>query len=299
LIRPKVMQTTAAVAAHYDQLDRFYREIWGDHVHHGYWATGEESVAQAVEALVDLLADRLDLAPGQKLCDIGCGYGATAQYLANRHNLHVTGMTVSGAQAEQARARVASAGNVDIRQMDWLANGLPANCFDRAYAIESSEHMPDKQRFFDEAFRTLKPGGLFAVCAWLASDNPTPWQVRHLLEPICREGRLPGMGNEADYVSLARRSGFDVVSVEDLSDRVSRTWWICAGRLFKRFFTQPGDIKFLLDKAETNRIFAVTLFRLLLAYQTRSMRYCLLVFRRGDVDAAAIIAEADAEGGLR
>jgi tocopherol O-methyltransferase len=283
MIRPKVTQTTAAVAAHYDQLDRYYREIWGDHVHHGYWRTGSETVEQAVEALVELLADRLDLHPGQKLCDIGCGYGATAQYLASRHNLHVTGMTVSAAQAEQARTRVAAAGNVSIHHGDWLENGLAAACFDRAYAIESSEHMPDKQRFFDEAFRTLKPGGLFAVCAWLACDNPRPWQVRHLLEPICREGRLPGMGDEADYLALAQRSGFGIVSVEDLSDRVSRTWRICAGRAIRQLFTRPGYMKFLLNKAETNRVFAVTLFRLLLAYQTRSMRYCLLVFRRGEI----------------
>ena len=283
MILPKVTQTTAAVAAHYDQLDRYYREIWGDHVHHGYWLTGSETVEQAVTALVDLLADRLDLHPGQKLCDIGCGYGATAQYLASRHNLHVTGMTVSGAQAEQARTRVAPSGNVSIQHRDWLENGLAANSFDRAYAIESSEHMPDKQRFFDEAFRTLKPGGLFAVCAWLASDNPRPWQVRHLLEPICREGRLPGMGDEADYLALAQRSGFAPVSVEDLSDRVSRTWWICIGRLIKQLFTRPRDMKFLFDKAETNRVFAVTLFRLLLAYQTRAMRYCLLVFKRDEI----------------
>jgi tocopherol O-methyltransferase len=281
MIRPKVTQTTAAVAAHYDQLDRYYREIWGDHVHHGYWATGRESARQAVEALVDLVADRLDLHPGQQLCDIGCGYGATAQYLASRHKLHVTGMTVSQAQATQARTRVAASGGVTIHVRDWLANGLPETSFDRAYAIESSEHMPDKQRFFDEAFRTLKPGGLFAVCAWLACDNPRPWQVRHLLEPICREGRLPEMGDEADYLALARGAGFEVISVEDLSGRVSRTWRICAVRAIQRLFTQPGDVKFLLDKAETNRIFAVTLFRLLLAYRTRSMRYCLLVFKRG------------------
>jgi tocopherol O-methyltransferase len=283
MIRPKVRQTTAAVAAHYDQLDRYYREIWGDHVHHGYWLTGSETVEQAVEALVDLLADRLDLHPGQELCDIGCGYGATAQYLASRHNLHVTGMTVSGAQAAQARARVARAGNVSIQHGDWLENGLPANSFDRAYAIESSEHMPDKQRFFDEAFRTLKPGGLLAVCAWLACDNPRPWQVRHLLEPICREGRLPDMGEEADYLAMAQRSGFDVVSVKDLSDRVSRTWWICVRRAIRQLFTRPGYMKFLLNKAETERVFAVTLFRLLLAYRTRSMRYCLLVFRRSEI----------------
>jgi tocopherol O-methyltransferase len=280
MIWPKVTQTTEAVAAHYDELDNYYREVWGDHVHHGYWVTGRESVEEAVESLINLLADRLDLMPGQQVCDIGCGYGATAQYLAGRHKLHVTGVTVSGSQAKQAQTRIAAAGSMSIHHMDWLANDLAANRFDRAYAIESSEHMPDKQRFFDEAFRTLKPGGLFAICVWLACDNPRPWEVRHLLEPICREGRLPSMGKEADYCSLAQKSGFDLVSVEDLSDRVSRTWRICATRLIKQLFTQPRYMKFLLDHTEPNRIFAVTLFRLLIAYRTRSMRYCLVTFSK-------------------
>jgi tocopherol O-methyltransferase len=280
MIRPNVPQTIAAVAAHYDELDHYYREIWGDHVHHGYWATGRESPDTAVEALIDFMANRLDLRPGQEICDIGCGYGATARYLAARHHLHVTGMTISAAQAKQARTRTAAEGSVSIRHMDWLANGLAAESFDRAYAIESSEHMPDKQVFFSEAFRTLKPGGLFAVCAWLACDNPRPWQVRYLLEPICREGRLPSMGNEADYGALAQTAGFDLLSAEDLSARVSRTWWICVRRLAQRLITQPPYMKFLLDRTETNRVFAMTLLRLLMAYRTRSMRYCLLTFRK-------------------
>jgi predicted RNase H-like HicB family nuclease len=93
MIRPSRPQTTAAVAAHYDELDPFYREVWGEHVHHGFWATGRES-RTAAEAMVDLVAARLDLSPGQSVCDIGCGYGATAARLAERHGVHVTGVTV-------------------------------------------------------------------------------------------------------------------------------------------------------------------------------------------------------------
>ncbi|MGH7212590.1 MAG: class I SAM-dependent methyltransferase, partial [Acetobacteraceae bacterium] len=225
MIFPKQPQSTAAVAAHYDELDSFYREVWGEHIHHGYWATGRESPAQAAVALLELLAARLQLAPGQRACDIGCGYGATAQHLAERHGLDVTGVTVSAAQAVRARARTVTRGKLSIVQQDWLANGFAAGRFDRAFAIESSEHMPDKQRCFDEAFRILRPGGLFAVCAWLSRSDPRPWEIRHLLEPICREGRLPGMGDEAEYRQFAERAGFCVVGVEDLSDRVRRTWW--------------------------------------------------------------------------
>jgi len=280
VIFPRQLQSTAAVAAHYDELDSFYREIWGEHVHHGYWASGRETAEDAVEALVALVAERLEFAPGQFVCDIGCGYGATAQHLAESHALAVTGVTVSTAQADRARARVAKVGSLRILRQDWLANDFAAECFDRAYAIESSEHMPNKQRFFDEAFRTLKPDGLFVVCAWLARTAPQPWEVRHLLEPICREGRLPSMGDEADYRRFAEDAGFRLVDVVDLSDRVRRTWWICAARVLGNLVSRSRYLRYLLDRTATNRIFVVTLMRIIVAYQLRSMRYCLLVFHR-------------------
>ena len=96
MIIPAKEQTSAAVAQHYDDLDPFYRELWGDHVHHGLWTTGLENPAQAVENLIACVARRLELDPGQHVCDVGCGYGATAQWLAEHHGVHVTGLTISG-----------------------------------------------------------------------------------------------------------------------------------------------------------------------------------------------------------
>lgn len=278
MIIPKQPQTRAAVAAHYDELDSFYREIWGEHVHHGYWRTGKETAAQATEALVRMLADTLAVTPGQRLVDIGCGYGAAARFLADRHGADVTGFTVSSAQAAQARPP--SRGRVTVLHHDWLSNNLAPASFDNAYAIESSEHMVDKGRFFAEAFRTLKPGGSLAIFAWLAAEAVTSWQHRHLLEPICREGRLPSMGTESDYLRLAGAAGFHSVSAEDLSDRVSRTWRICLGRCLAALATKPRYIHYLLDRSASDRIFALTMVRILLAYRVRAMRYCLLVLRR-------------------
>nr|WP_294520052.1 class I SAM-dependent methyltransferase [uncultured Rhodopila sp.] len=280
MILPRQVQSTAAVAGHYDELDSFYREIWGEHVHHGYWATGRETPGEAAEALVLHLARRLRLETGQSVCDIGCGYGATAQLLAEQLGVTVTGVTVSPAQARIAGARTVSRGGLSIRLHDWLSNDFAPASFDRVYSVESSEHMPDKQRFFNEAFRTLKPGGLLGICAWLACDRPRGWEVRHLLEPICREGRLPGMGDEADYRQFGGQAGFRVIGVEDLSDQVRRTWSICVRRGLAKLATDPRYLRFLLDGTATDRIFAVTMLRIMIAYRTRSMRYCLLVFQR-------------------
>jgi tocopherol O-methyltransferase len=280
MILPRIPQTTAAVAAHYNDLDAFYREVWGDHVHHGYWTTGRETPREAADALVDLLADRLDLKPGLAVVDIGCGYGETARRLAATRGVAVTGFTVSAAQAAHAATKALAGGHVEILVRDWLANGLPDESFDRAYAIESSEHMPDKQRFFDEAFRVLRPGAVFGVYAWLAKTAPKPWEVRHLLEPICREGRLPSMGDEADYRAMAEAAGFRVVRVVDISDQVRRTWSICLRRVLAKVATEARYRRFLMERSAENRVFALTLARLLLAYRTRSMRYCLLVMRK-------------------
>src|SRR6185503_5913694 len=102
---PNEPQTARDGSGHYDELDRAYRDIWGEHVHHGYWITGRESPAEAAEALVRLVAERLEVAPGQDVCDIGCGYAATAGWLAEQRQAKVTGFTISEAQAAIARAR--------------------------------------------------------------------------------------------------------------------------------------------------------------------------------------------------
>jgi len=88
------------------------------------------------------------------------------------------------------------------------------------------------------------------------------------------------MGTVADYQGFAAASGFAAVSVEDISAQVSRTWWICARRLLRGLFTDARYIRHVLDRSKQDRIFAITLFRLLAAYRTQAMRYCVLVYRK-------------------
>ena len=276
MIRPRTPQESADVAGHYDELDSVYRALWGEHVHHGYWRSGRETVVEAVGALADLVAGRLDLAPGQLLCDIGCGYGATARRLAAHHEVRVTGLTISPIQA----ANAAPQRDVAILCRDWLANSLADACFDHAYAIESSEHMVDKQRFFDEAWRTLKPGGRLVVCAWLANPQAGRWEIDHLLEPICREGRLPSMGTREEYETMARQAGFRHAYYADISREVRRTWTICARRLLGKLLTDPAYLRLLASPKTRNRSFALTLPRLILAYRTGAMRYGLFAWEK-------------------
>lgn len=281
MIVPGKAFTAADVAHHYDELDPVYRRFWGDQLHHGYWRTGHESDREAVEALVELVAERLEPKPGMKICDIGCGYGASAEQIAARHDVAVTGFTLSEAQARVARLRKPAAGALSFVVGDWLANGLADGSFDGAYAIESSEHMVDKRRFFSEAWRVLRPGGRLIVCAWLAGESPSQWQVRHLLEPICREGRLPGMGSGSEYERMAAAAGFEMLQFEDISAKVRRTWTICARRAVAALTSDRAFRNFAFSRSTDNRDFLFSLPRLIVAMRLGAMRYGIFTWRKG------------------
>jgi tocopherol O-methyltransferase len=277
MIKPRRPLAVGVVADHYQELDRLYREVWGEHVHHGLWRTGRETPLEAVEQLIAFVAEQAGIQPGHRVCDIGSGYGASARYVARTFDARVTALTIVPAQQAFAEATKPVDGNPRYLLRDWLDNGLPDASFDAAYAIESTEHMEDKARAFAEAHRVLKPGGRFAICAWIAAEDAKPWQRRNLLEPICREGRLPGMGTETDYRELLTAAGFEVEAVTDITREVRGTWGICLRGAVKKFFRDAATRSFMFSAASRNRVFLLTMARIWMAYRTGAMRY--LVFR--------------------
>ena len=264
------------VAAHYDDLDRFYRGIWGEHVHHGLWRSRASTAEQATRDLIGEVVEQARIQPGDQVCDVGCGYGGTARVLAADYGATVTAPTVSEAQYRHALNLDPEATNPRYLLCDWLANDFETAAFDVVIAIESSEHMANLEKFFAEAARVLKPGGRFVVCAWLSKESPPAWERRLLLEPICREGRLRGMGSAAEYDRLARSAGLLPVNFQDVSKQVKRTWPVCAGRALKGLIRWPSYRQFLLHGRSSHKIFALTLFRIWLAYELGCMRYGIL-----------------------
>lgn len=275
--------TADAVARHYDELDRHYREVWGTELHHGLWDhRGGRSRAEAppTTALTRRVAEHAHLRPRSAVCDVGCGYGAPARFFAARYGADVTGFTLSAAQLRIASASAPPArGSVRYVLGDWLENDLPPATFDAVVAIESASHMRDKGAFVVEARRLLRPGGRLVVAAWLAAERPRGWEREHLLEPICREGRLPGLASRSDYLAWLAGAGFEVLSARELGPRVRRTWTICARRAALRVGTDPGTWRYLLDRNATERAFVRTLVRIWSAYRLGALGYGLFTAR--------------------
>jgi tocopherol O-methyltransferase len=277
MIYPDKKQTHDTVAAHYNSLDQYYRKLWGEHLHHGYFKVGNETVEQATEALVDLVTRSGQIQENDKVLDLGCGYGATARYLAHQIGCIVTALTLSKTQWQYARSHDPESSNPRYILGDFLHNTTPNDSFDKIISIESSEHMDEKERFFSEVARLLKPGGTFVACAWLTSETPTPWQVENLLEPICREGSLPSMGSESEYRKMMEEAGFTEITCTDLSKKVKKTWTTCIFRIIRAFFLNKQIRSALLDEGLNERVFVKTLFRILTAYNTGAMRYGLFI----------------------
>jgi len=271
----------AGVARHYDELDWAYREIWGEHVHHGLWSSGRESAELAARRLTLHVATLAGIRRGSSVCDVGCGYGGTARLLAGEYGAEVTGITLSRAQYDYAVSRAAGT-DAGPRFLlgDWLANDLRPETFDAVLAVESTEHMPDLAACFAEAHRVLLPGGRFVICAWLASERARPWERARLLQPICREGRLFQMGTADEYRVLLAGAGFELVRFEDVSARVRRTWSIAIGRLLRKLLRDRRYREYVLDADNGNREFGLSLFRIWLAYRTGAMRYGVFVARK-------------------
>ena len=282
MIVPRASLAADAVGGHYDELDAFYRDVWGEHVHHGLFTRRRQPVDEATEALALRVLRAAGVGEGRRALDVGCGYGLTAHLAATRYGARVTGLTLSAEQAAVARTRPVPEGTAppEILVRDWLDNGLPDNGFEAVWAIESTTHMPDRPRVFAEVARVLRPGGRFVLCVWMAGARPRPWEVRHLLEPICREGRLAGMGSAAENRAWIESAGLTVEQEEDWSRAVVRTWSVVVARVVRGLATDARYRRYLRDASRRDRGFALTVLRIAAAYRTGAMRYGFFVARK-------------------
>ena len=90
------------IIKHYDIVSPYYRSLWGEHLHHGYWIRGDESKEKAQLQLIEHLAQLANVKPGSDILDIGCGFGGSSLYLAKHYNATVTGINISSVQVEMA-----------------------------------------------------------------------------------------------------------------------------------------------------------------------------------------------------
>src|SRR5437870_7294672 len=157
-----------AVTFHYDVSNDFYR-LWLDRqmvYSCAYFRSPTDDLDVAQEQKLDYICRKLRLRPGQRLLDIGCGWGALVLYAAKHFGVHAEGITSSEPQLEWGRERIADAGlinNATIELRDYREIAANGELYDAIVSVGMAEHigrerLPD---YFAAAHRALKPGGVF------------------------------------------------------------------------------------------------------------------------------------------
>lgn len=225
----------------YDASSGLWEQIWGEHMHHGYYAPGETTRKDRRQAQIDLI-DRLlawalppDFTPTSML-DVGCGIGGSALYLADRYDFkthkdhQVTGISLSPIQVQRATARAREFGLHARSQFlvaDAMAMPFPDCSFDLVWSLESGEHMPDKTKFLQECERVLKPGGRFIFATWChrdTSERELSQNEQQHLQRIYDVYCLPYVISLSEYEVIARRTNFDRIKTTDWSEAVAPFW---------------------------------------------------------------------------
>ena len=175
-------QAAANGRAHYDLGDDLYAAMLGPTMVYscGYWPSAG-ALDDAQRAKLELSCAKLDLAPGQRLLDVGCGWGELARYAAAERGAAVVGITVSPNQAAHARQRCAGL-PVEIRIQDYRE---VADRFDRIVSIGMFEHVGDRnhRRFFQAMRACLDEDGLLLLhtIGHLGDSSAIdPWIDRHI-----------------------------------------------------------------------------------------------------------------------
>jgi cyclopropane fatty-acyl-phospholipid synthase-like methyltransferase len=208
----------------YDAISPLWKELWGIHVHHGYWRTGKESKELAQEQLTEELAAHANIRPGARILDVGCGMGGSSIYLARTFHAETVGVTLSAVQAEIATKAAKKAGvNSTFMVLD-AEKAKFDKPFDVVWSIEAVSHFNNPESFFRLCGKVLKPGGVIAVMDWFEAGGLSDAQSRKFIAPIRRAMLVPSMTTRVEYLRFAARHGFTVTFTGDISDKVSKSW---------------------------------------------------------------------------
>ena len=274
----------AAVQHHYDLSDDFYRLFLDEAMVYScaFFATGGEPLEEAQRAKLDLVCRKLALRPGDRLLDVGCGWGALIAHAAGRYGARAQGITLSENQLAEARRRLSRlglAGAAAVEAADYRTLA-PAEPFDKVASVGMMEHVGRSRldAYFGAVHRLLRPGGLFlnhAIADAQPGVNTVPWASRRqggfLDRYIFPDGELLPLG---EVVAAAERAGFEVRDVESLREHYDETLVAWVARLEARWaeaerLVGPRRARayrlYLASSAVSFRIGKVSVFQVLLS----------------------------------
>ncbi|CAF1118749.1 unnamed protein product [Adineta ricciae] len=203
-------QYSTLVSSYYSLTTDLYELTWGPSFHCANRFRAE-TFAESIQRHESYLALRMQLKPGDKVLDIGCGVGGPLRRIAYLSGAHITGVTISEYQVQRAR-EIDVPANCEFVHGDFMNLPFEDNTFDHVYAIESVCHAPNKAKCLAEVFRVLKPGGSFVgydACVTDKYDRQNPEHVE-IIRSLEANFALPELRPTAEFASDLESVGFTV-----------------------------------------------------------------------------------------
>lgn len=184
-----------------------YLQSRGEHIHHGYFLSPEDTKEKAQTQLIELLLQKSQVPKESTIVDVGCGIGGTSRYLAVEHGCQVIGITISGRQVELAQklsldvpgANMAADGSIEIgakggsvrfveldaeKMAEFFDIDNEEKVFDAVWISEAMSHLPDKELFFRNAQLLLKKGGKLVIADWFKNEGLGEKEMEADIKPI-------------------------------------------------------------------------------------------------------------------
>jgi cyclopropane-fatty-acyl-phospholipid synthase len=214
-----------AISHHYDVSNRFYEWVLGPSMAYtcAVYATGDTTLEEAQAAKHELVAQKLALAPGMRLLDVGCGWGGMVMHAAAEHGVKALGVTLSRNQAEWAQAEIERRGLSDlaeVRHLDY--RDAPESEFDAISSIGLTEHIGNANlpSYFSSLYERLRPEGRLLNHCITQPRTPTRALDAFIARYVFPDGQLEPVGH---LISVMNDTGFEIRHEENLREHYALT----------------------------------------------------------------------------
>lgn len=215
-----------AVRYHYDVGNDFYRQWLDGFMQYScaYFCDRDDDLDSAQRAKLEHICRKLRLKPGDRLLDIGSGWGGLLEYAVANYNVTALGVTLSEQQAAEANTRFERAGIDNFARVEVMDYREVVGEFDKIVSVGMVEHVGKARlaEYFQRAYSLLVPGGVF-LChgisvAW--DKQPTPRKGSFVHRYVFPDGELVPISLMMEF---AEREGFEVRDVESLREHYALT----------------------------------------------------------------------------
>ncbi|HEU5267818.1 MAG TPA: cyclopropane-fatty-acyl-phospholipid synthase family protein [Jatrophihabitans sp.] len=238
----------AAIAHHYDLSNDFYQLLLDETMAYSsaYFTGAGQSLADAQRAKLDLICRKLDLQPGMRLLDVGCGWGSLIVHAAERYGVQATGVTLSAQQRDFAAKRVADRGltdRVEVRLQDYRELAGTSERFDGVASIEMGEHVGAEHypAYAAVLFGALRPAGRLLLQQMSRRADAAPGGGAFVEAYIAPDMHMRPASQTMRHLEHA---GFEIRHVEAMREHYVRTvahWLATLESRWDEFVTLVGE----------------------------------------------------------